>query len=326
MKIYRASFIFGLYRSSGKITTPHYNRTDSFCQRETQHLALISHCVGENNHTAGIQVLFVSKVRRGRLKSVVKQGWVAWRRPRPTFRQGCTCWVSTGDHGVFKWKLSLPQKVGCAVEVVTQSGTSNSMHLGWVARDWRTLWPFNEECFVLFMFENWTANIERDWWICFKHHEQNNKSSKNAEEISPPPPSHPPSHPPASSPLSQGVKRWTDYDDYSDGVVMRSMDSGGVIKRLRDSGGVMRWIESRGVIKRLRDLLGWCRQKIQRLGWCLRDTNRLAWCRQESNGLTHSGGVKRWTESCGVVKFLTDSCGVVRRWTDSRGIVKRLTD
>ena len=35
-----------------------------------------------------------------------------------------------------KWKLSLSQKVACTAEVVTQSGTS--VHLGWVARHWRT--------------------------------------------------------------------------------------------------------------------------------------------------------------------------------------------
>ena len=37
----------------------------------------------------------------------------------------------------WKLKLSLSQKVGCVAEVVTQSGTS--VHLGWVAQDWRTL-------------------------------------------------------------------------------------------------------------------------------------------------------------------------------------------
>ena len=48
------------------------------------------------------------------------QGWVARQRPRPTLRHGCTCWVPTGDHGIYNFKLLLSQKT----EGVTQSGTS----------------------------------------------------------------------------------------------------------------------------------------------------------------------------------------------------------
>ena len=45
---------------------------------------------------------------------------VARQRPRPpTLRQGCTCWVPTGDHSTLKLKLSLhddPKTVGCTAD------------------------------------------------------------------------------------------------------------------------------------------------------------------------------------------------------------------
>ena len=37
-------------------------------------------------------------------------GWVAQQHPRPTHRQGCTCWVRTGDYGIYKLNCHYPQK------------------------------------------------------------------------------------------------------------------------------------------------------------------------------------------------------------------------
>ena len=56
--------------------------------------------------------------------------------PRPTLRHGCTCLGANWPPWHLQLKLSLSQKVGCTAEVVTQSRAS--VHLGWVARDWRT--------------------------------------------------------------------------------------------------------------------------------------------------------------------------------------------
>ena len=75
---------------------------------------------------------------RPQLMPVVVEDWVARQRPKPTPRQGCTCWVPTGDR---PWhlilKLSLSQKVGLQ---------GRSCHPIWdlsasglrVARDWWT--------------------------------------------------------------------------------------------------------------------------------------------------------------------------------------------
>ena len=50
-------------------------------------------------------------------------GWVARRRPRPTLRLGCTFWVPILATTALKFKIvTIPKKVGCAAEVVTQSG------------------------------------------------------------------------------------------------------------------------------------------------------------------------------------------------------------
>ena len=54
-----------------------------------------------------------------------------WPSTKVTPRLGANWWLWH-----LKLKLSLSQKVGCTAEIVTQSGTS--VHLGWVARDWRT--------------------------------------------------------------------------------------------------------------------------------------------------------------------------------------------
>ena len=37
-------------------------------------------------------------------------GWVARQRPRPTLRQGCTCWVPTGDHGTSNDNCHYPKR------------------------------------------------------------------------------------------------------------------------------------------------------------------------------------------------------------------------
>ena len=64
-------------------------------------------------------------------------GWVARQRPRSTLRQGIApvgCHLATM---ALKIKTAtIPKRWVCTAEVVTQPGTS--VHLGWVARDWRT--------------------------------------------------------------------------------------------------------------------------------------------------------------------------------------------
>ena len=65
----------------------------------------------------------------GEVMTTADKGWVAGRRPRPTLRQGCTCLGANWRPWHLKLKLSLSQKVGCTIVVITpKSGTS--VHLG----------------------------------------------------------------------------------------------------------------------------------------------------------------------------------------------------
>ena len=61
-------------------------------------------------------------------------GQVAWQRPRPTLRQGCTCWVGTcqftGDHGTSNLNCHYPPKWVARQRLSPNLG-------GVVARDWR---------------------------------------------------------------------------------------------------------------------------------------------------------------------------------------------